>query len=133
VLKKLKRKKAPGPDGIPNEIWKEMDYINRIYLLKLLNEWYLNETIAEEDLLAHVVLIFKKGDTSNLENYRPIALLNTFYKIFAALLQQRIEKAIDNYIQPNQYGFRKNKSTADAIHAIRRAMEFGEKTGKKNC
>ena len=69
-----------------------MDYINRIYLLKLLNEWYLNETIAEEDLLAHVVLIFKKGDTSNLENYRPIALLSTFYKIFAALLQNRIEK-----------------------------------------
>jgi len=127
AIKKLKRNRAPGPDGLTSEFFKELDYLNRIYVLKLLNDWWIGEEIDEEELMANVVMIFKKGDTSDLTNYRPISLLNTLYKLFAAILQKRIEEQIDKYVQPNQFGFRKGKSTADAVHAIRRAMEYGEK------
>ena len=34
-------------------------------------------------------------------------------------------------MQKTQYGFRKNKSTADAIYLVRRAMEYAEKTDNK--
>ena len=39
---------------------------------------------------ANVITIFKKGNVSDMENYRPIALLNTIYKIYAALLRNRL-------------------------------------------
>ena len=88
--------------------------------------------IEEEDLKARVVLIFKKGDSNKFENYRPISLLNTLYKIFAAILQRRISKTLDRHSQKTQYGFRKNGSTADAIHLIRRVIEYGESTNNKS-
>ena len=56
--------------------------LNRV--LELLNTWWREENIEEEDLKARVVLIFKKGDSNKFENYRPISSLNTLYKIFAA-------------------------------------------------
>ena len=55
------------------------------------------------------MLIFKKGDTSDLANYRPIALTNSIYKIIAAALQRRISDKIDNYLQKTQYGLRKQR------------------------
>ena len=36
---------------------------------------------------------------------------------------------LDPYSQPTQYGFRKNKSTANAVHYVRGVMEKGETTG----
>ena len=42
--------------------------------------------------------IFKKGDTANLENYRPISLLNTTYKIYAAILKQRTEEGVEELL-----------------------------------
>ena len=97
-------------------------------LLDTLNKWWREEDIPEEELKARVVLIYKKGNTANQDNYRPISLLNSTYKIFAAILQRRIAEAIDDELQPTQYGFRKNKSTADAIHCVRRFIEHGEQT-----
>ena len=82
----------------------------------------------QKDLEARVVLIFKKGNTEDLKNYRPISLLNTLYKIFAAIIQRRLAKHLDKHLQKTQYGFRKDKSTADAIQCVRRMADYGEQT-----
>ena len=87
-VKKIKRRKAPGPDEIPMEIFKEMDEENLEEILKLPNQWWKDEDIPTETLKARIVLIYKKGCTSSYENYRPISLPNSLYKIFAAILQK---------------------------------------------
>ena len=131
VLKKLKRRKAPGPDNIPMEILKELNAENLEELRNLMQQWWENEEIPEEELRARVVLIYKKGDTSKYENYRPISLLNSTYKVFAAIIQKRVADGIDEHLQQTQFGFRKKKSTADAIFLTRRVAEYGEKTKNK--
>ena len=78
-----------------------------------------------------MVHIYKKGNTSDLANYRPISLLNTMYKLFAAIIQTRIAEGIDQHMHKTQYGFRKAKSTQQAIHIIRRILEAGESTTNK--
>ena len=52
-------------------------------------------------LKARVILIFKKGNTNLFENYRPISLLNTLYKIFATITQIRIANQVDKHLQKN--------------------------------
>jgi hypothetical protein len=94
----------------------------------MLNTWWEDGKIPEEALRARVVMIYKKGDTSKNENYRPISLLNAMYKIMGAILHRRIEKVLDPHLQKTQFGFRKKRSTADAIYLIRRVAEFGERT-----
>lgn len=96
-------------------------------LLKLLNEWWQNETVPIELTQANIASIYKKGNTERQEHYRPISLLNIFYKIIASILKQRIEQGIDTELQSTQYGFRKNKSTSQALHCIRRIQENTER------
>mgnify|MGYP000126398822 CR=1 FL=1 len=39
--------------------------------------------------------------------------------------------SLDKYLQATQYGFRKKKSTTDAIHIIRRIAEYGQQTNNR--
>ena len=113
------------------EAFKEMDDENLDKIVDLLNEWWNEENIPDEILEARIVLIFKKGDTSNLNNYRPIALLNSIYKIIASIMKTRIAETLDDKLQKTQYGFRKKKSTSQAIHIIRRILDMGERSDKE--
>ena len=128
IIKKLKRRKAPGPDEVPTEVLKEMEKEGLEEIRGILNDWWNEEEIPEEQLRARVVLIYKKGDTSKYENYRPISLLNIIYKLFAAIVQRRIASRLDKHLQKTQYGFRRKRGTADAIHLVRRIAEYGDKT-----
>ena len=77
------------------------------------------ENIPEEALLARVVLIYQKGDKNLCEDYRPISLLNTFYKIIAVAIQRRLEQGIEHLLHQTQYGFRKNRGPAEVLYSIR--------------
>ena len=130
ACRKLKRNKAAGPDGIPVDVYKELDKDSLELLRGLINGWWHGEEISTEVTQAQVVLTFKKGNKADLGNYRPISLLNTTYKIDTTILQQRLAKALDKHLQPTQYGFRSKKSTANAVHYVRRVM--GKKGEKKH-
>ena len=91
---------------MPTETFKEMGYEKATEILKLINEWWKEENMEPDMLRARVILIFKKGNTNRFENYRPISLLNTLYKIFATITQIRIANQVDKHLQKNQYGFR---------------------------
>ena len=53
------------------------------------------------------VSIYKKGDTKDLSNFRPISLLSTMYKIFSGALSQRITSVAADlgWLSPEQKGF----------------------------
>jgi hypothetical protein len=65
---------------------------------------------------ANVIPIFKKGELSNMNNYRPISLLPVLSKVFEKVLNNQLTNIIDNgYIDDNQFGFRQGHSTEDAV------------------
>jgi len=65
-----KRRTAPGPDGIPVEALNEITQEALEGAQRILNHWWLDDSIPDEASLARVVLACqKKGDSSRCDNY----------------------------------------------------------------
>ena len=113
------------------ELFRHLDLEGTLTVQFLLNEWWNQEQGPENITQVRVASIFKKGNPDNQANYRPISLLNTYYKLMAAIIQKRLSTAIDEHLQQTQYGFRAHRSTIQAIQAIRRTMDKAEREGAK--
>ena len=98
AIRKLRTNKAPGPDGVINELFQYLDLENIQQLTRCLNILWNKKHVPDEFAFAQIVFLYKKGNHENPENYRPISLLNTTYNIFANILEARIANAIDAHI-----------------------------------
>ena len=65
---------------------------------------------------AKVIPIYKDGDETDPNNYRPISLLCNFNRIFERLIYTRLKSYLNNrgILVPSQYGFREKHSTEHA-------------------
>jgi Reverse transcriptase (RNA-dependent DNA polymerase) len=97
----------------------------------------LNTGIVPAQLkIAKVIPIFKSGDKQQLDNYRPISLLNVFSKIYERVVYNRLVTFlnINELLSPYQFGFRKGHST---VHPLTLFMNtVSESLNKKktfNC
>ena len=133
IIKALRKGKATGPDGIQIEIIKTLNEENLKTILQLINTWWTTQATPEELTQAEVVSLYKKGDTANLENYRPISLLNTIYKIYAALIKGRIEKGVEGLLHKTQFGFRKIGEPATPSTASDAFKNTKSKTTENAC
>jgi exonuclease III len=126
AMKRLKSGKATGPDDIPVELLRAGgDKV--LDLLEPIIRQFWECGILPQDLgSADVVPIFKGGNPDDAQRYRPIALLNTAFKIIEQLLLVHIAPFVKT--DSEQCGFVKGKSTIDAILSLRLiAQERAEK------
>ena len=72
-------------------------------------------------------LIYKKGDPDNLENWRPISLLNVDYKIATRVLSKRIQKVLPQIISMDQQGYIKNRFIGYNIRQIQDIIDYTDK------
>ena len=70
-----------GLGEIPMETFEELDEQSLEIVWKIKNILWKKEHIEKEYLRATVWVIYKKGSTAALENYRPISLLDSLHKI----------------------------------------------------
>lgn len=63
---------------------------------------------------AFISVITKEGkDKRECTGYRPISVLNTDYKLYAAILTRRLETAMPQLIDVDQTGLTRNRQTQD--------------------
>ena len=67
--------------------------------------------------IAEVIPIHKFNEKLIPTNYRPISLISNIAEIFEKIVHNRIINSCD-LLTKNQYGFRKNRSTKDALFQI---------------
>ena len=67
--------------------------------------------------MAKVIPVYKSGSTMELNNYRPIYVLNTFSKVFERLMYDRLTQFLDKYniLYQNLFEFRQGHSTHHAL------------------
>ncbi|CAH2084971.1 unnamed protein product [Euphydryas editha] len=107
TIKKLKLKKIPGSDNITNEALKIAQKILAAPLSKLFNLILQNSETPTQWSEAMIILIYKKGDPKNIDNYRPISLLPSLYKLFSTVINRRISSILETKQPVEQVGFRK--------------------------
>lgn len=120
IISKLRNTKSVGYDNIPTSIIKE----NADIFVYPLNH-IINLSITDgcfPDKLKYTIIkpIFKKGTTTDMDNYRPIALIPVFSKIFERIIYQRLMEFLNKHsiLSNAQFGFREKKSTTLAVYEL---------------
>ena len=131
ALKAAKNNKQPGPDELQMELLKWLDASNRARLHDLINNCWTERKAPQELFVARVVPIFKKSETDDAANYRPISLLSSVYKIYMMMIRSRMHKAVEGKLTKIQYGFRPGKSISHAIYVVRRIQDYAESKGTR--
>jgi hypothetical protein len=123
----LKQKKAPGPNGITNEIVKLIFKAIPKTLTQLYNECLRKGIFPDNWKIAKVIPITKLGKEGSEDpsKYRPISLLKTEGKVLEKLLIQRImhHAYTTEALNESQYGFTPQKGTVDAAMEVRQYTE----------
>ncbi|KAK9991108.1 hypothetical protein SO802_026093 [Lithocarpus litseifolius] len=111
----LKPFKAPGPDGLHagffQRFWPEVGRSVCSVVISAFNcgviPEYLNETL--------ITLIPKCQYPESLNNYRPISLCNTVYKIVSKIIVRRIRPLISKLVSPLQAAFVPGRKSIDNV------------------
>ena len=132
-IKRLPRRKAPGPDEITSEMLQRAPE----EALRVLYEAINKALSGESDLNTvfkngNIFLLFKKGDYDDPRNYRPIVLLSLIYKILTAIVTDRLNHIAEKYnlLDDSQEGFRKLRSTSRQIQSLLWDREDAEARAK---
>jgi hypothetical protein len=116
-INELKTFTACGPDLIPTIAVKRAKQHIILPLLHIIN--LSLETGIYPDIFktAHIKPIFKKGNKTQANNYRPISLLSIFSKLLEKCIKNRICNFLEenNLLSKNQFGFRSQIGTEEAI------------------
>ncbi|KAF6201166.1 hypothetical protein GE061_005613 [Apolygus lucorum] len=120
VLDRAKESKAPGPDRVAYEFYKNAPDALLERLLSLFNRIHTTGEVPEGFASAIIFPLFKKGDVNDVANYRGLSFINCMSKLLCALLLLRLEAHIGEGSTLNecQNGFRKGYSTTDAIFTL---------------
>ena len=122
---KLKNNKAPGVDGIRNEMLKEGIHVLAPALCILFNTIYTSGKFPSKWRLSTLTVLHKKGDKTDPGNYRGIAVSSNLCKLFCLVLHNRLVSFTDKYktIPPEQIGFRKGSRTSDHILVLKSLID----------
>ena len=125
ALKDFKNEKSPGTDGLQAEFykyfWKEL----HADMIRSFNFAFNNGSLSISQRRGIITLIPKPNkDTTLLDNFRPISLLNTDYKILTKVLTKRLEKVLPKVINADQTGYIKNRYIGENIRLISDIMTY---------
>ena len=128
AVKRLKNRKAPGPDGLTAEHLKASGETSVIWLMNILNAVVELEEIPDILKMGVVVPVYKGGgkDPMKVDSYRGVTLTSMVAKVWEFLLLDRLRIQMvfleADLPHVNQTAYRKSVSCADAIFATQEVI-----------
>jgi ribonuclease HI len=129
----LARGKAPGPDGILNEVLQLLPSAAKDAIHALFQVMWATSCTPSAWKESLTVLLYKnKGSPLQLKYYRQVGLENTLYKLWTRLVTWSMADFAErhNLLSGTQAGFRGRRTTADQIELLATVLEDAQSTGQ---
>ena len=109
IVKILRPKLSSGHDNMSNKLLLHIIEDIAEPFTHIVNSSFSSGIVQANMKIANVIPIHKSGDTTSLNQYRPISLLLVFSKLTEKLMYIQIMSFIErnNILYKHQYGFRK--------------------------
>ena len=131
AIRSMANGKAPGPDGLHAEFFKEHEHLLVSKLTDVFNEMHKYGHLADTMREGNIILLFKKKDPRDIRNYRPITLLNTDYKILTKILVARLKSIINSFVSSPQTGFVPKRQITDNTLLLRLIQAYLDETDEE--
>ena len=124
AIKNIKCRKSPGLDNVYGEHFKYADNVIIILLTLLFNSIVIHGYIPSNimDTILIPLIKDKKGNITNKDNYRPIAITCIMSKILELLVLARIQDIIVSNC--NQFGFKPKLGTDMCVYVLKQIVEY---------
>ncbi|KAK3918528.1 Retrovirus-related Pol polyprotein from type-2 retrotransposable element R2DM, partial [Frankliniella fusca] len=125
---------APGLDGVPYASLKRKDAGCHI-LSEVFRLCMQYKRIPASWKKAKTILIYKKGDASDLSNWRPIALSSCLYKLYTSVLADRLSAwgLRTGALSSIQKGFVPAEGCLEHNFLLQQCLDFARESGAELC
>ena len=117
LCREIKPFKSSSIHQLSSKVLKDAFLVISTQLTHLFNLIFTTGVYPDIWKRANVIPLFKGGDLTNVNNYRPISLLSLPGKIIEKIIHSQINNFLDDnhLLNSKQDGFRKGRSTIDTI------------------
>jgi len=124
--------KCPGPDGISFGFSKEFWDILKDDLMRFLREFHRNGKYSKGINSTFISLIPKVDSPQHLNDFCPISLVGSMYKILAKVLANRLRSVIGSVISDSQSALIKGRQILDGILVANEIVDEAHRQ-KRSC
>ncbi|TKS64906.1 N-lysine methyltransferase KMT5A [Collichthys lucidus] len=130
TLRAVNPRKAAGPDGVPGRVLRECaDQLAGVFT-RIFNRSLAQSSVPPCLKSSTIVPLPKKPHITSLNDYRPVALTPVVMKCFEKRVRSHITAALPPTHDSNQFAYRANRSTGDAVAtALHAALSHLEQQG----
>ncbi|XP_019432100.1 PREDICTED: uncharacterized protein LOC109339150 [Lupinus angustifolius] len=122
--------KSPSPDGFNFKFYQEFWDTIKEDICLFMKEFQVNSKLPKGLKSSFIAFIPKIGNPSKIQDYRPISLVSSLYKIVAKVLAERLKSVMNSIISPAQSAFLGGHNILDApiilnevIHSAKKSSE----------
>lgn len=116
ALNKMKGGKAAGPDGIHSEMLQQLSPKAKELFLTIANRSLETGQLPTEWTTGEIIPLLKpEKEPTDLKSYRPVTLTSHSAKVVERMIATRALYTMSSKLHEAQYGFRKRRSTTDAL------------------
>jgi hypothetical protein len=115
AVSQMELNKAPGPDGFPAEFYQKIWEVIKKDLMALFSQFSNGDLPLYKLNFGVITLLPKKENVVQIQQYRPICLLNVCFKFFTKVGTNRISGIAPRVINPTQSAFMPGRNILEGV------------------
>ncbi|CAL5344867.1 unnamed protein product [Camellia sinensis] len=131
AIKNCDGNKAPGPDGFNLLCFQKHWKLMKGEVIQFMKEFHTHGKLVRGINSSFITLVPKKENAGGLEDFRPISLVGSLYKILSKVLSCRLSKVLPEIISEAQSAFLRGRNILDGVLIANEVVDGWKKAKRK--